>query len=87
MFDWQQALKLGLVDKLGYFKDAVAEAIKLAGIEGTYAVIRYEESFSFARFFDLMSSKAQPVSISLRGESSNTFHPQKGRLYYLPSDF
>lgn len=87
VFDGQQALKLGLVDKLGYFKDAVAEAVKLAGIEGTYAVIRYEESFSFARFFDLMSSKAQPVSISLRGESSNTFHPQKGRLYYLPSDF
>ena len=87
IFDGQQALKLGLVDKLGYFKDAVAEAVNLAGIEGNYAVIRYEETFSFSRFFDLMSSRAQPVNISLQGEPANTFRPQKGRLYYLPADF
>ncbi len=86
VFDGQQALALGLVDRLGYFKDAVAEAVSLAGIKGSYAVIRYEETFSFSRFLDLMSAKAQPVKLSLHGEASDTFHPQKGRLYYLPFD-
>ena len=87
VFDGGQALQLGLVDKLGYFKDAVAAAAGMAKISGSYTVIQYEESFSFSRLFDLLSAKTRPVNISLQGESANSFRPQQGRLYYLPPSF
>ena len=87
VFDGKQALQLGLVDKLGYFQDAVAAAVGQAKIEGSYTVIQYEEAFSFSKLFHLLSAKAQPVNISIQGESASAFRPQQGRLYYLPPSF
>ena len=87
VFDGGQALQLGLVDKLGYFQDAVAAAIELAEIDGSYTVIQYEEAFSFSKLFNLLSAKTPPVNISLQGESATAFRPQQGRLYYLPPTF
>ena len=39
IYTGEQALKIGLVDKLGSFDDAVAEASKLAKLDGNYRVI------------------------------------------------
>jgi protease-4 len=38
-----QAKKLGLVDELGTYEDALKVAAKLGGIKGDYAVVRYDE--------------------------------------------
>ncbi len=38
-----EAKKLGLVDELGTYEDALKAAAKLGGIKGDYAVVRYDE--------------------------------------------
>jgi protease-4 len=39
-----QAQKLGLVDELGTYEDALKAAAKLGGIKGDYAVVRYDDA-------------------------------------------
>ncbi len=90
IFDGPQALKLGLVDRLGYFKDAVHAAAAESGIQDLpYTVIKYEEPFSFSRLLSLLGARSsiRSVNLSLQGQESTSFRPQKGHLYYLPSDF
>jgi len=91
IFDGVQAKKLGLVDSLGYFRDAVNAAAKNAKLKpDSYTVIRYKESFSFARLFSMLSARSglKGVNVQLNGTpSAPVFTPQPGRLYYLPSQF
>ena len=47
-----QAKKLGLVDEIGTYEDALKAAAKLGGINGDYAVVRYDE----ARFDTLLNT-------------------------------
>jgi protease-4 len=47
-----QAKKLGLVDELGTYDDALKAAAKLGGIDGEYAVVRYDDT----QFDTLLSS-------------------------------
>ena len=81
-----QALKAGLVDRLGYFSDAVEEAETLAGIPvGSAKVVRY---YSESRLMDILSSMtapAKPVSVSLTGSSAKDFSMSPGKVYFLPS--
>jgi len=87
VFDGKQALALGLVDSLGYFRDAVAVAARAANLEkGTYTVVRYQEPFSFSKFLSMLFAKTQPVNISVQGHAFNTFAPKRGMLYFLPAD-
>lgn len=87
VFDGKQALSLGLVDSLGYFRDAVTTAAKAAHLEkDTYTVIRYQEPFSFSRFLSMMFAKTQPVNISMQGQPFKSFSPKRGMLYFLPAD-
>ena len=90
VFSGEQALKLGLVDSFGYFRDAVDAAAKASDLkQGKFAVIRYKESFSFGRFFSMLTSKSGlvPLNVSFNGTRSRTFTPKRGMLYYLPADF
>ena len=90
VFSSEQALKLGLIDSFGYFRDAVDTAAKQTGLKpGSYAVIRYKESFSFGRLFSVFSAKSAnvPLNISLNGSQSGAFTPKRGMLYFLPADF
>ncbi|MBQ9337307.1 MAG: signal peptide peptidase SppA [Lentisphaeria bacterium] len=90
VFSGEQALKLGLIDSFGYFRDAVDTAAKQAGLApNRYAVIRYKDSFSFGKFFSMLSSKSGkvPLNISLNGTQPGAFTPKRGMLYYLPADF
>ncbi len=50
IFTGEEALKLGLVDQVGYFDDAVELVEKLTGAEGA-AVVRYKERRSIFEFF------------------------------------
>ena len=84
VMDGRQALELKLVDKLGYFEDAVKEAEKLASGKD-FQVFRYEEKFSFGRFVNFLLSKApSTVLVSLPGEGSEGVRIRKGVLYFLP---
>ena len=90
VFSGEQALKLGLIDSFGYFRDAVDAAAKAAGLKpGDYGVIRYKESFSFGRLFSALAAKSGivPLNVSINGTRSGTFTPKRGMLYYLPADF
>jgi protease-4 len=91
IFDGEQALKLGLVDSLGYFRDAVEITAKNAKLKpGSYTVIRYKEQFSFARLMSMLSARSGsvPVNVSFGGTSSRpAFMPKPGMLYYLPANF
>ena len=91
IFDGVQAKQLGLVDTLGYFRDAVEIAAGRAKLKpGSYQVIGYKEPFSFSRMMALLSSRggSVPLSFSLNGNPANrTFVPKPGMLYYLPAGY
>ena len=91
IFDGEEARRLGLVDRLGYFSDAVKIAAEAAGLKpDSYTVIRYKEPFSFSRLISLMSAKSGevPVNVSLNGApAGRAFVPKRGMLYYLPANY
>ncbi len=49
IFSGEQALELGLVDKLGNLEDAIKEATKLAGIKGKPPVVELKKSQPFLK--------------------------------------
>ena len=91
IFDGVQAKKLGLVDSLGYFRDAVDIAAAKAKLKpGSYTVIRYKEPFSFSRMISLLSSRGGtvPLNLVVNGAPANrAFVPKPGMLYYLPAGY
>lgn len=91
IFDGEQALKLKLVDSLGYFRDAVEITARNAKLQpGSYTVVRYKEPFSFTRLMSMLSARSGsvPVNVSFGGTSSRpAFMPKPGMLYYLPANF
>ena len=90
IFDGVQAKKLGLVDSLGYFRDAVNAAAENAKLKpDSYTVIRYKEPFSFARLVSMFSARSgmTSVNVQLNGSAAPAFTPQPGRLYYLPTQY
>jgi protease-4 len=89
--DWEQfadgrvlsgteAFKLGFVDELGGFQDAVARARKLAGIT-TANLIEYQQRVDITDLLRLFSkSEAKPVKLDLGVEIPKL---QAGQLYFL----
>ena len=81
-----QALKAGLVDRLGYFSDAVEEAENMAEIpRGSARVVRYH---SGSRLMDILASMTAPakrLSVSLTGGPAGEFSMTPGKAYFLPS--
>jgi len=61
-----QALKLGLVDELGDFEDAVDRAEKIAGVKNAN-LVEYEEHSDFSDFLSLFSqsTKARDIKLDL----------------------
>ena len=92
VFDGVRAKELGLVDSLGYFRNAVEIAAGKAGLKrDSYMVIRYKEPFSLGRLISLLSSSASgrlPVHVTVNGiPGGRTFVPERGLLYYLPANY
>ncbi|MBC7855955.1 MAG: S49 family peptidase, partial [Pirellulaceae bacterium] len=80
IFSADQALKSGLVDKIGFLEDAVDRAIELAGLtEDDVQVVKFKKPVSFLDDFTLMQSRASrgPLSVDDLLEMSTP------RAYYL----
>ncbi len=78
IFSGEQARDLGLVDELGNLQDAIAEAARLAGIEGEPSVIYPERRRP--RFLELLSEAV----ISALNKKLNESGWYLGYLFYPP---
>ncbi|MDD5599778.1 MAG: signal peptide peptidase SppA, partial [Victivallaceae bacterium] len=82
IFLGSEALKLKLVDELGFFDDGVRNAAKLADIKD-YQVIAYKRKFSLAALFDAKSG-ILPANINVRLLGRDKDMIEAGKFYYLP---
>lgn len=80
-----QAEQYGLVDSLGYFEDAVAQAVRMADLGDDYKVLSLNTPFSLAMLFGQMEARSGSISLSLPGSSS--FKLESGKIYLLPREF
>ncbi len=80
IFTADKALELGLIDKIGYLDDAIAEAQKAAGLGADYKAIEYDRPRGLAE--RLLGVQARPTNTGLLdpGQVKNGFVP---RLWYL----
>jgi len=79
-----EAFKLGFVDELGGFNDAVARARKLAGISRAN-LIEYQQRYDFSDIFRLFGkSDAKAIKIDLGMDAPKL---AAGRLYFLAPTF
>jgi protease-4 len=79
-----EAYKLGFVDELGTFNDAVDRAKKLTGISRAN-LIEYQQHFDFSdlfRIFGKADSKAVKIDLGMEAPKL-----QAGRLYFLAPTF
>lgn len=58
----EQAQVMGLVDELGYLKDAIDQAAELGGIEGEPRIVEYKESVGFFQAFGASLYRPSPVA-------------------------
>ena len=78
-----EAEKLGFVDKVGNFKDAVDAAKRLGEIHGDANLIRYEERYDLSDFFHMFGeskANAQSIKVDLGFDAPRL---QEGHLYFL----
>ncbi|QDV34530.1 signal peptide peptidase SppA [Tautonia plasticadhaerens] len=62
IYSADEALALGLVDRLGYQEDAIAEAIRRADLDGP-RVVRYQKPISLGSLFGLSASSSRTAII------------------------
>lgn len=80
-----QALKLGLVDELGDFQDAVERTKKIAGLDDAN-LIEYRETYDISNFLRLFgqSSQASRVGVGVKLDLGvEAPKLQAGQLYFL----
>jgi protease IV len=80
IFTADEALKFGLIDKVGYLEDAVAEAKQAAGLGDDYKVITYERPFSLEELLTGAESGQQKALVLDPRRLSSGATP---RLWYL----
>jgi protease IV len=79
-----EALKLGFVDELGNFEDAVKAAEKIAGIDEA-KIVHYQQRYDLSDLFRLFGkSETKVVKVDLGMDAPKL---QTGRLYYLAPTF
>jgi len=81
VYSADQALKIGLVDKLGYLEDAVDRAIELAKLDPSKVkVVRYKQDVGLSSLLlGEQSSKSQPLDLKAMLEMTTP------KAYYLAS--
>ncbi|MDD5729260.1 MAG: signal peptide peptidase SppA [Victivallales bacterium] len=77
-----EALKLKMVDELGFFEDGVKIAAQLAELKD-YRVVAYKKKFSLAALFNLKSG-ADSKNIHIQLPGKNKYLIESGKFYYLP---
>lgn len=83
IFDGEEALKLGLLDKLGFIDDAIAKTAEMAKLK-KYKVVRYKMPFSFSQLFTGAQSSAKDINVSLPGVNKRV-QLTPGKMYFLPA--
>jgi protease-4 len=82
IFLGSEALKLKLIDKLGFFQDGVETAAELAKLKD-YKVVAYKRKFSLAALFELNSNvKNADINVKLLGKDKEML--EAGKFYYMP---
>ncbi|MFN0020580.1 MAG: signal peptide peptidase SppA [Pirellulaceae bacterium] len=80
IFSADQALKSGLVDKIGFLEDAVDRAIALASLtKDDVQVVKYKKPVNFLDEFALMQSRSSRGSLSV----DDLLEMSTPRAYYL----
>jgi protease-4 len=78
-----QALKLGLVDELGDFQDAVERTKKIAGIDSAN-LVEYHETYDISQFLKLFGQSSQAARVGLKLDLGVDAPQLKyGQLYFL----
>lgn len=92
IFDGKQALKLGLIDRTGYFEDAVAAAAEIAKLpENSFRAVRFSPRESFSDLLFSFTSRysgdpCRALRVELPGTGKDPIL-KKNRLYFLPEMF
>jgi len=82
IFLGSEALKLKLIDELGFFDDAVKTAAKLSKLED-YRVVAYKKKFSLAALFNAKSGvQSANINVKLLGKDKSMI--EAGKFYYMP---
>jgi len=88
VFDGEQALANGLVDKIGYFSTAEDTALELAGLSrDDCSFERFKANASLADILGLFGVKAQPVTFNSLLSGTNIVLPKAGCPYYLMTGY
>lgn len=83
VFSGQEALALGLIDHLGYYSDAVDEAIQLAKLDKkNVQIISYEGKIGISSFLKRLLYKKFKINLEFPGVNRNA-HIKSGNLYFL----
>jgi protease-4 len=82
IFDGEEAIELGLLDKLGFMDDAIAKTAEMAKIKN-YKVVRYKMPFSFAQLFTGAQSSTKNINVNLPGIDKRA-RLTPGKMYFLP---
>jgi protease-4 len=77
-----EALRLGLVDQLGDFQDAVKSAKKIADIQNA-KLVEYQETYDISQFFHLFGQSEQARSQVKLDLGFDAPKLEAGQLYYL----
>lgn len=84
VYTGRQALKLSLIDQLGYREDAIAKAAKLGGISGEPRIIDYKDSPSF---YEMLLSSNRPPAIMQQFADlllNHLSHPSLAMRWVMP---
>lgn len=82
IFLGSDALKLKLIDAVGFFEDGVESAARLAKLKD-YSVVAYKKKFSLAALFNAeVRNRPAGISVNLPGRDKTMI--QAGKFYYLP---
>lgn len=82
IFLGSEALKLKLIDQLGFFDDAVKAAAKLSKLKD-YRVVAYKKKFSLAALFNAKAGvQSANINVKLLGKDKSMI--EAGKFYYMP---
>ncbi|WP_419786877.1 signal peptide peptidase SppA [Pseudodesulfovibrio sp.] len=83
VFTANQAIKIGLVDQIGYIQDAFAKARQLAGLPADSMIVAYRrDTYPNDNPYNTMTS-AEPGKFNLMGVDASFIMPPKAGFYYV----
>jgi len=83
IFSGAQAYKLGLIDELGYFQNAVDKAIDLAKLsKNDYKLISYKKQLSFSDILQKFTSNINKINVEIPIIKQYS-KIESGKLYYI----